>query len=126
LLPFPHSLALPRTPGAGTIADCCPTRPGCRRQRGNPTIKLRGTVVDASSKPVAGATVEYWQYAGTAFQPGGMELKKKTMSSADGAFEFQGSRGMGILLAQKPGLAPPGNNSALHLIPRLRTTCRSC
>ncbi len=73
---------------------------------GASTLKFSGTVTDGAGQPVAGATVEYWRYAGNLAQPGEPELDKQITTGADGAYEFQVPRGMGFLLARKPGLAP--------------------
>jgi protocatechuate 3,4-dioxygenase beta subunit len=74
------------------------------------TAKFSGTVTDAAGQPVAGATVEYWHYGenlANPFQQENPEMEKQTATTgADGAFSFQVSSSMGILLAQKPGLAP--------------------
>ena len=68
--------------------------------------KLSGVVTDAAGNPIAGATVEYWRYAGSFSRPNAPALEKQITTGADGAFEFQAPGGMGFLLAQKPGLAP--------------------
>ncbi|MGO8836047.1 MAG: carboxypeptidase regulatory-like domain-containing protein [Limisphaerales bacterium] len=77
---------------------------------GTNTAGFSGTVTDTAGKPVAGATVEYWRYGenpANIFQPGMPEMEKQTATTgADGAFSFPVSAGAGILLAQKPGLAP--------------------
>jgi len=68
-------------------------------------FKCAGTVVDAAGHPVAGATVEYWGYAGNRFPENSPELIKQMTTESNGAFEFQLTRAAGILLARKPGLA---------------------
>lgn len=68
-------------------------------------VNCSGSVTDAAGKPVAGATVEYWRYQGVPLRPK-LELKQRLTTGGDGAFSFQASRGMGFLLARKPGLAP--------------------
>jgi protocatechuate 3,4-dioxygenase beta subunit len=77
---------------------------------GTNTAKFSGTVTDADGKPVSGATVEYWHYGenlANPFQQETPEMGKQTATAgADGAFSFQISSSIGILLAQKPGLAP--------------------
>ena len=77
---------------------------------GTNTAEFSGTVTDADGKPVAGATVEYWHYGENFVNPslqGLPEMGKQTViSGTDGTFEFQVSSTMGIVLAQKPGLAP--------------------
>ena len=77
---------------------------------GTNTAGFSGTVTDAAGNPVAGATVEYWRYGenpANIFQPGMPEMEKQTAtSSAGGAFSFPTSASVGILLAQKTGLAP--------------------
>ena len=77
---------------------------------GTNTAKFSGTVSDAAGQPVAGATVAYWHYGenlANPFQQENPEMEKQTATTgADGAFSFQTSASIGILLAQKPGLAP--------------------
>jgi protocatechuate 3,4-dioxygenase beta subunit len=70
------------------------------------TFRVAGTVVDAAGKPVAGATVGYWRYEGRPPLPNGLELKEQITTSTNGAFEFQVSRAVALMLARKPGLAP--------------------
>lgn len=77
---------------------------------GTTTTKFSGTVVDVEGKPVAGAAVEHWQYDENKANPylaDPSEVKKQTATSdASGAFSFQISSTVGIVLAKKPGLAP--------------------
>ena len=73
---------------------------------GGPALKFSGTVTDGAGNTVTGATVEYWRYEGNFAQPGDPELEKQITTGADGAYAFQVSRGLGFLLARKPGLAP--------------------
>ena len=77
---------------------------------GTNTAKFSGTVTDADGKPLAGTTVEYWHYEenpANPFQQEPPEMEKQIATAgADGAFSFQVSPSMGILLAKKPGLAP--------------------
>ncbi len=73
---------------------------------GMPTHKFSGTVADSAGNPIAGATVEYWRSGGNFAQPGELELETQTTSGSDGTYEFQVPRGLGFLLARKPGLAP--------------------
>jgi len=68
--------------------------------------RCSGTVTDAAGNPLAGATVEYWRYAGISSVPTEPERKKQLTTAADGAYEFEVSRDTGFLLARKPGLAP--------------------
>jgi len=71
------------------------------------TFRLTGKVADASGKPVAGAAVESYQYAGGgSFGPGDMEPKQRVTTGTNGDFEFLLSRAATVLLARKPGLAP--------------------
>src|SRR5450759_1703323 len=69
-------------------------------------FRCSGTVTDAAGNPLAGATVEYWRYAGISSVPTEPERKKQLTTAADGAYEFEVSRDTGFLLARKPGLAP--------------------
>ncbi len=70
------------------------------------TFKWSGKIIDATGKPVAGATVEHWRHEGALYLPHDPELKKQTMTGADGTFEFQVSHEYGFLLARKTGMAP--------------------
>jgi hypothetical protein len=65
-----------------------------------------GMVTDTAGLPLAGATVEYWRYEGRLPLQNHLELNKQITADTNGAFEFQVSRGLGFLLARKPGLAP--------------------
>jgi hypothetical protein len=69
------------------------------------TFKCAGTVTDAAGHPLAGATVEYWRYEENPFIANHLELKGRMTTKANGAFGFPASRGWGVLLARKPGLA---------------------
>jgi protocatechuate 3,4-dioxygenase beta subunit len=80
---------------------------GLSPNAGAQEIKCSGTVTDAAGHLLAGATVEYWCYDG--YPPllaNELELKTKTTTGSNGAFAIHVSRMAGILLAQKPGLAP--------------------
>jgi protocatechuate 3,4-dioxygenase beta subunit len=87
------------------------------------TTQATGTVTDSAAKPVAGATVEYWRYEENGFSTGGPELENKTTTGANGSFSIPITRGVGFMLAHKPGLAPAwkslgqpfGNGSAKNL-----------
>jgi beta-lactamase regulating signal transducer with metallopeptidase domain len=70
------------------------------------TYKWSGKIIDATGKPVAGATVEHWRHEGALYPPHDPKLKKQTMTGADGTFEFQVSHEYGFLLARKTGMAP--------------------
>ena len=70
-------------------------------------LKRSGTVTDAAGHPLAGATVEYW--GGLQSLGNGADLKGQTTTDTNGAFELQIPMGVGILLAQKAGLAPSWN-----------------
>jgi protocatechuate 3,4-dioxygenase beta subunit len=50
--------------------------------------------------------VEYWRYEGNPRLVNPLELNKQITTDANGAFEFPMTRGLGFLLARKPGLAP--------------------
>ena len=93
--------------GAGTYVQAQEPASG---GAGTDTAKFSGTVTDAEGKPIAGATVEYWHFGENLvnpFQPETSEMEKQTVTAgADGAFSFQTSGSIGILLAQKSGLAP--------------------
>jgi protocatechuate 3,4-dioxygenase beta subunit len=69
-------------------------------------LKCSGTVTDAAGHPLAGATVEYWSYEGNSFMAHAPTARKQIITEGNGAFEFQVSRAVGVLLAHKPGLAP--------------------
>ncbi len=71
------------------------------------TFRVAGTAIDADGKPVADAVVECYQQQiprGT-FGTAEMEVKQRVTTAANGAFEFQVSPGVAVLLARKPGLA---------------------
>jgi protocatechuate 3,4-dioxygenase beta subunit len=66
-------------------------------------LKLSGIVTDTAGNPLAGATVEYWDYAGPLNQ---LQVKNQFITRADGAFALEVTRSTGFLLARKTGLAP--------------------
>jgi hypothetical protein len=69
--------------------------------------KFSGTVVDAQGRPVAGATVDYYQYAsGMGFGRDDLAAKHHATTDGQGAFEFSMSDGMGLVLVTKAGFAP--------------------
>src|SRR5208282_935965 len=68
-------------------------------------FQCSGTVTDAAGHPLAGATVEYWEYGGNPFAASFPRAKKEIITEASGAFEFQVTRATGLLLAHKTGLA---------------------
>ena len=73
----------------------------------NDVAQFSGTVVDAQGKPVAGATVDCYQYSSrTSFGPMDMEAKQHATTDDQGAFEFPTFTGMGLVLVKKAGLAP--------------------
>jgi len=69
--------------------------------------KFSGTVVDAQGNPVAGATVECYQYP-TRTSSGPMEMESKQHATTDGqgAFELPTFQGQAVVLVTKAGLAP--------------------
>jgi hypothetical protein len=108
-LPILLSAAVAVLAGAGARAPAQVVRLQSVIQRapdsGSPAEPVSGTVVDSAGQPIAGATVEYWQYEGNLFRPKAQEVKKQITTGADGSFEIQVSRGIGFLLARKAGLA---------------------
>jgi protocatechuate 3,4-dioxygenase beta subunit len=76
------------------------------------TLKYSGTVTDAAGNPLAGATVEYWGYAGPLNQ---LQMKEQLTTRSDGAFALQVSRGTVFLLARKTGLASAWKQSNQQL-----------
>jgi protocatechuate 3,4-dioxygenase beta subunit len=69
--------------------------------------KFSGMVVDAQGNPVAGATVDLYQYPlRMGFGPFDMEAKQHAMTDGQGAFEFPTFDGMGLVLVAKTGFAP--------------------
>ena len=69
--------------------------------------KFSGTVMDAQGNPVAGATVDFYQYpTRTSSGPMDMEAKQHVTTDNQGAFEFPMFHGMGLVLVKKTGLAP--------------------
>jgi len=70
------------------------------------TFPLAGKVVDAEGRPVAGAVVECYEYGrGLPFPSAEMEMRQRTTTDTNGAFELRGVRARVVLLARKPGLA---------------------
>ena len=73
----------------------------------NDVAKFSGTVVDAQGNPVAGATVDCYQYPlRTGFGPVEMEVKQHATTDGQGAFEFPTFHGQAVVLVAKAGLAP--------------------
>ena len=89
-----------QTPERVTVATGTGTNSAAR------TVRRSGAVTDAAGHPLAGATVEYWRYEGNPFLAHGLELKARLTTKTNGLFEFHTTRGMGLLLARKPGQAP--------------------
>ena len=89
-------------------ARACPfARRSAPAGNGTNTARFSGTVNDVAGNPIAGATVEYWHYGEIRILSSGIpDGKADRHRGADGAFSFQVSSGVGVLLAQKPGLAP--------------------
>jgi protocatechuate 3,4-dioxygenase beta subunit len=71
-------------------------------------VKFSGTVLDTQGKPVAGATVDCYQYPlSTGFYGRmDMEVKQHALTDGQGAFEFPMFNGMGLVLVKKTGFAP--------------------
>jgi protocatechuate 3,4-dioxygenase beta subunit len=73
----------------------------------NDVAKFSGTVVDAQGNPVAGATVDLYQYPERmSFGPFDMEAKQHATTDGRGAFEFPMFHGEGVALVRKAGFAP--------------------
>ena len=73
----------------------------------NDTAPFSGTVVDAQGRPVAGATVEDYQYASrTGSGPVEMEVEQHATTDDRGAFEFPVFHGQAVVLVTKAGFAP--------------------
>ena len=101
------------------------------------TFRLAGIAVDTAGKPVAGAVVECYQY-GDGSAPGfapfvdtDMEVKQRTITGPDGAFELRASPST-VLVARKPGLATASGNilepipGSDQRVPRLHRTLVTC
>jgi len=73
----------------------------------NDVAKFSGTVVDAQGNPVAGATVECYQYPARA-SSGRIEMEARQQATTDGqgAFEFPTFQGQAVVLVTKAGMAP--------------------
>jgi protocatechuate 3,4-dioxygenase beta subunit len=75
----------------------------------NATV-FKGTITGEDGKPVAGATVEYWEYGeslANPYLPGASAVKKQSVTSGgDGTFALPISSSSGIVLTKKTGLAP--------------------
>ena len=73
----------------------------------NDVAKVSGTIVDPQGNPVAGASVDCYQYpVHTSSGPMDMEAKQHVTTDNQGAFEFPMFHGMGLVLVKKTGLAP--------------------
>jgi protocatechuate 3,4-dioxygenase beta subunit len=71
------------------------------------TLHFTGTVVDAAGQPVAGATVESYQYGGNVWlMPGELELKQQITAGRNGTFELNLSPDATIVIVKKSGFAP--------------------
>lgn len=90
------------------------------------TTPLKGTVVDAADRPVAGAIVESHAYPdGARLGYGGLEVKERATTDASGRFELQLPANGAMIVARKAGLAPawnqfmrmPGTEPRLVLMP---------
>jgi protocatechuate 3,4-dioxygenase beta subunit len=83
---------------------------------------LTGKVLDAEGRPVAGAVIERHEYSRLPSASGEMEMRQRTTTDANGAFELGATRTYTVLLARKPGLAPawkqftPGPGAEQRLI----------
>lgn len=84
----------------------------------NNPAPLKGTVVDASGAPAAGATVGLYSSPSSGFALEELELEAQVVTDATGAFEFGGQPRSSFVnvLARKPGLAP-----AWSTVTRLRS-----
>jgi hypothetical protein len=87
----PERAAVQKAADKGTNADAT-------------NYKCSGTVTDAAGHPLAGATVEYWNY-GSRVQANPAPLPKQVSTETNGAFQIEVSQGAGFLLARRPGLA---------------------
>ncbi len=77
------------------------------RAAANEAAKFSGTVVDARGNPVAGATVDCYQYPSRmGFGPFEMGAKQHATTDGRGVFEFPMFNGMGLVLVKKAGFAP--------------------
>jgi protocatechuate 3,4-dioxygenase beta subunit len=73
----------------------------------NDAAKFSGTVLDAQGNPVAGATVDLYQYpsrAGSRWVD--LEAKQRAVTDGQGAFELSVFNGQGLALVTKAGAAP--------------------
>ncbi|MGA2557919.1 MAG: carboxypeptidase-like regulatory domain-containing protein, partial [Verrucomicrobiota bacterium] len=89
----PGSAAVQRTSGTGASAAA-------------PQFKCSGTVKDGDGHLLVGATVEYWSNEGSRGAASPLHSIQQVTTESDGAFEFQVSGAVGILVARKAGLAP--------------------
>jgi protocatechuate 3,4-dioxygenase beta subunit len=84
-------------------------------------VKVSGTVTDAAGKPLAGATVEYWDYPGPMNE---WQKKNQSVTRADGAFAVEETRSTGFLLARRTGLAPAWKQLTPQINPAGETDVR--
>lgn len=75
----------------------------------NDLAKFPGTVVDPQGHPVAGASVDGYQYP---MRTGSFDLEAKQHAVTDGqgTFEFSTFQGQGVVLVTKAGMAPVWRN----------------
>ncbi len=77
------------------------------RAAADDAAKFSGTVMDAQGKPVAGATVDCYQYPSRmAAGPMDLEAKQHVTTDGQGVFEFPMFNGMGLVVVKKAGFAP--------------------
>ncbi len=69
--------------------------------------KFAGTIVDPQGNPVAGATVDFYQYpVRMSFGRSDLAAKQHATTDGQGAFELPAFSGMGVVVVKKAGHAP--------------------
>jgi protocatechuate 3,4-dioxygenase beta subunit len=78
------------------------------------TSQFTGTVLDEKGQPVAGATVDFYQYQSSWGWFGGIpwnpEVKQHAITDSSGGFAISSPFGASLVVVKKPGFAPAWKN----------------